>query len=297
MIERREMILALAGAGLAAGLSAAAGLARAKPDPAVLSRRLQSLEARSGGRLGVSIIDTGGGLRLRHRSQERFPMCSAFKVLAAACVLARVDGGQETLGRRIAYDASELIFYSPATKPHAGAGMTLGELCEAAVTLSDNTAANLVLKQIGGPKGLTAWLRSIGDATTRLDRWEPELNTAIPGDPRDTTTPDAMAETLRSLVLRRALSDESRAILAGWMVACQTGGARLRAGLPAGWRVGDKTGTSADKAGTSNDVALVWRPDGRTAVITAFLTRATPDGKARDAILAEVGKIAAESLA
>jgi len=296
MIGRRNLILGLTGGGLAAGLANLAQAAPARRDAASLAKRLNVLEARSGGRLGVSIVDAAGGLRLRHRADERFAMCSTFKVLAAAAVLARVDDGREKLGRRIAYGKSDLVAYSPATAPNAGTGMTLDALCEAAVTLSDNTAANLILAQLGGPRGLTAYLRSIGDATTRLDRWEPELNTAIPGDPRDTTTPDAMVETLRSLVLRRALSPASRARLAGWLVDNKTGDARLRAGLPKGWRVGDKTGTGPDETGTSNDVAVVWRPDGRPALIAAYLTRATVDGDARNAVLAEVGRIAAEAL-
>lgn len=297
MIGRRRFILGLAGGGLAAGL-ADAGWAQARDggSPA-LAKRLQALESQSGGRLGVSIVDVATGKRLRYRGGERFPMCSTFKVFAAAAVLARVDEGREKLGRVVPYQAADLIDYSPVTEKHAGAGMSLEGLCEAAVTLSDNTAANLILKQIGGPAGLTAYLRAQGDTVTRLDRWEPELNTAIPGDPRDTTSPNAAVQTLSSLVLRHALAPASRERLTAWLVNCKTGDARLRAGLPKGWRVGDKTGTSAERAGTSNDLAVVWRPDGRPALIAAFLTRAKIHGDARNAVLAEVGRIAAEALA
>lgn len=297
MIGRRELILGLTSGGLAAGLAGAAAAQGKGAAGALPLQRLQALETRSGGRLGVAIVDVSSGAGLRHRGGERFAMCSTFKALAAAAVLARVDEGRDRLGRRIAYAESDLVAYSPATKPNAGAGMTLDALCEAAVTLSDNTAANLILKTLGGPAGLTAWLRSIGDPTTRLDRWEPELNTAIPGDPRDTTTPDAMVETLRSLILRRALTPASRARLTGWLVGNRTGDARLRAGLPKGWRVGDKTGTGPEETGTSNDVAIVWRADGRPALVAAYLTRSGLDGPGRDAILAEVGRIAAEVLA
>lgn len=297
MIGRRDLILGLAGGGLAAGLADASWARSTAGDDSSLARRLQALEDKSGGRLGVSIVDVATGKRLRRRADERFAMCSTFKVFAAAAVLARVDEGREKLGRMIPYEASDLIEYSPTTGKHAGGGMTLEGLCEAAVTLSDNTAANLLLKQIGGPAGLTAYLRSLGDPTTRLDRWEPELNTALPGDPRDTTTPDAAVGTLRSLILRHALAPASRERLTTWLVECKTGDARLRAGLPKGWRVGDKTGTSAERAGTSNDLAVVWRPDGRPALIAAFLTRAKIDGDARNAVLAEVGRIAAEALA
>lgn len=296
MIGRRNLILGMAGGGLAAGLAQAApSKATSVADPALL-QRLRALEDHSGGRLGVAVVDVAGGPGLRHRSGERFAMCSTFKVFAAAAVLNRVDEGREKLGRLIPYAKADVLEYSPVTESHAGAGMPLEGLCEAAVSWSDNTAANLILKQIGGPAGLTAYLRSLGDQTTRLDRWEPALNSAIPGDPRDTTSPDAAVETLRSLVLRRALSPASRTRLTAWLVGCKTGDARLRAGLPRGWRVGDKTGTSAERAGTSNDLAVVWRPDGRPAVIAAFLTRSKLDGDGRNAVLAEVGRIAGEAL-
>jgi hypothetical protein len=180
-----------------------------------------------------------------HRGDERFALCSTFKLLAAAFVLARVDRNEESLTRRIAYARDYLVDYSPITEKHIGEGLTLGDICEAAVTVSDNTAGNLLLDSFGGPAKLTAYLRSLGDRVTRLDRREPELNEVRPGDPRDTTAPVAMLEILRKTVLGTALSASSRKQLIAWLVANKTGDKRLRAGVPRGWRVGDKTGSGS----------------------------------------------------
>lgn len=253
--------------------------------------RLAELEGNAGGRLGVAALDTGDGARIAYRADERFPLCSTFKFLAAACVLARVDRGEEVLSRRVMYEASDLVPYSPVTELHVGTGMTLAELCAAAMTLSDNTAGNLLLDSFGGPAALTAYARSLGDAVTRLDRDEPELNEAAPGDPRDTTTPAAMLTNLRQIVLGEALTTTSRQQITDWLLANQTGDARLRAGFPDGWRVGDKTGTS--EAGVTNDVAVVWPPGRAPLVVAAYLTESPASSGARDAVLAEVGRIVA----
>ncbi|CAH2921816.1 MAG: Class A beta-lactamase (EC [uncultured Paraburkholderia sp.] len=207
--------------------------------------RLEDIQAQSGGRLGVSIVDTTSGLHAGLHADERFPMCSTFKLLAAGAILARVDRGEEDLQRRIVYSESELVPNSPATSKHTreltgNAGMSIAELCKAAITLSDNTAANLLLQTFGGPAGLTAFARSLGDGITRLDRNEPTLNEATPGDPRDTTTPNAMLGNLRELVLGERLSSASRAQLLAWLAANETGGARIRAKLPKDWGVGDR---------------------------------------------------------
>jgi beta-lactamase class A len=256
------------------------------PDP-----RLVALERAHGGRLGVAILNTATGAQLLHREHERFPVLSTFKFLAAALVLSRVDAGREQLGRRVRYDRSALVTYSPLTEPHAGGeGMTLGDLCHAAVTASDNTAGNLLLESFGGPAGLTAFARSIGDGMTRLDRTEVALNEAIPGDPRDTTTPMAMLEDMRHLLLGDRLSAPSRAQLAEWLIGSTTGGTRLRAGLPAGWRVGDKTGTSPN--GVTNDIAIAWPPRQAPVLISAYYAEAPIEQTARNAVLAEVGRIA-----
>jgi beta-lactamase class A len=258
--------------------------------------RLARLEADSGGRLGVVMLDIGSGVRVGHRENERFAMCSTFKLLAAACVLARVDRNEERLDRRIAFPASAVVANSPATKDRAGGdGMTLAELCEAAMTLSDNTAGNLLLASFGGPAGLTAYARSLGDATTRLDRIETELNEAAPGDPRDTTTPAAMLESMRRLVLGDALTPASRTQLTAWLVANKTGDKRLRAGLPKDWRVGDKTG--AGEHGATNDVAVMWPPGRGPILVTAYHAEAPGSADAHNAVLAAVGRIVADGFA
>ncbi|MBP0494975.1 class A beta-lactamase [Roseomonas indoligenes] len=295
MATRRQFSLGL-GTTLAAGPMAryarAAGL-RAESDPDALRHRLAGIEARCGGRLGVGILDTETGVTVEHRGDERFPMCSTHKALSAAAILAKVDKGEEHLDRRIRFPANAVLTYSPATKAHAGAeGMTLAEICAGAVALSDNTAANLMLEVLAGPAGLTAWLRSIGDDVTRLDRTEPTLNEALPGDPRDTTSPLAMAATLNRLVLGETLSPASRAQFTAWLVAGQTGGARLRAGVPTGWQVGQKTGTNDH--GTANDVGVLWPPGRRPMVVTAFITGSTASLDAQNAAIADVAHLAAE---
>jgi beta-lactamase class A len=252
--------------------------------------RLRLIEKRSGGRLGVVIMDMANGGQFGVRADERFPLCSTFKFLAAACVLARTDRGEDRLDRRIRINRADLVDYSPGTEPHVGSDMSLAELCDAALTLSDNTAGNLLLESFGGPAGLTDFSRSIGDAVTRLDRIEPELNEALPGDPRDTTTPAAMTGNLRRLLLGDGLSRQSRDQLIAWMRANKTGDARLRAGVPAGWRVADKTGSGRN--GATNDIGLLWPPGGPPLIVAAYLaeTSATPD--ARNAAIAGAAALA-----
>ena len=222
-----------------------------------------------GGRVGVAALNTADGAWLRHRADERFAMCSSFKVLLAASVLARIDQGTLAPDRRVDYTRADLLDHSPRTQARVGQGfMSVADLCAAAVEVSDNGAANLLLGLTGGPAALTAWLRRIGDPTTRLDRTELSLNTNLPGDPRDTTTPQAFVATLDRLLLGRVLSAESRGRLADWMIKCETGRDRLRAGVPPTWRAGDKTGTGAN--GAVNDVAILW-PPGRAPILIAVL--------------------------
>ena len=264
-------------------------------DPAVFAKRLAALEARAGGRLGLAVLDSGSGVRLAYRGDERFPMCSTFKFLAAAAILARVDAGKDSLDRPIPYSPSDLLEYAPVARAHvAGGSMTLDALCAAAVEWSDNTAANLLLQVLGGPAALTAFCRPLGDERTRLDRIEPQLNEALPGDERDTTTPTAMLASMGRLLLGDALTPASRTKLEGWMINAKPGPKRLPASIPAGGRIGHKTGTG--ERGTSNDIAIVW-PAGRGPVlIAAYRTGspATPDE--RDAAIAEAGRIVFESV-
>ena len=214
-------------------------------------------------------------------------MCSTFKWLAAAHVLRRVDGGQETLARPIPIQRSEILPHSPFTELNVGRTMEMRALCEAAIIQSDNAAANLLLASFGGPAAMTAFIRELGDENTRLDRNEPALNEARPGDVRDTTTPNAMVDLLNTLLLGNALKASSRALLSGWLVANQTGDKRLRAGLPASWKVGDKTGTGA--YGTFNDVGIVWPPGRSPLLVAAYLTETRGIGNKGDATLAAVG--------
>jgi beta-lactamase class A len=259
------------------------------------ARDLAELERRTGGRLGIVALDRASGRRAGHRAHERFALCSTFKFLAAALVLARVDRGEERLDRRIVYAESDLVSYSPVTKNSVGlTGMSLAELCDAAVTLSDNTAGNLLLASFGGPAGLTAWLRGLGDEQTRLDRIETALNAAAPGDPRDTTTPAAMLADMQRLLLDAALSPRSREQLAAWLLASQTGAKRLRAGLPAHWRVGDKTG--GGEHGTANDIAIAWPPGRAPILIAAYYTGSTLGEEARNQVIAEAGRLAVKDL-
>ncbi|MDN6876070.1 class A beta-lactamase [Pseudomonas citronellolis] len=286
MFSRRQINRAMLLAPLTGLL---AGTARADGQPTL--ERLKQLERNSGGRLGVAVLDTGDGRRFGLREDERFPLCSTFKLLLAACVLARVDRGEEQLARRIVYGQADLVEYSPVSERHVGQpGMSVAELCEAAITLSDNGAANLLLASLGGPAGLTDWLRSTGDDVSRLDRNEPTLNQALPGDPRDTSTPRAMVATLQRLLLGDVLQAASRDQLNAWLAANKTGDKRIRAGLPTGWKVGDKTGTG--ERGTSNDVAIL-RPPGRAPIlVAAYLTGSPAPAEKRDAVLAEVGRLA-----
>jgi len=267
-------------------------VARALPFGDDPGPRLAAIEERHGGRLGVAIVDTGSGERLVFRAHDRFALCSTFKWLLAAQVLAAVDGGRESLERRLHWRADELIGWSPVlADADADAGLTIAELCAAAVTTSDNTAANLLLAAHGGPAALTLWLRGIGDRTTRLDRNEPTLNQVGFGDARDTTTPAAMAETMQKVLLGDVLAPASRERLRQWLVGNTTGDRRLRAGLP-GWAVGDKTGTN--DTGNVNDIAIAWPPGGGAPVlIAAYYAGSAASDAQREAVLAEVGAIAA----
>lgn len=249
-----------------------------------------ALERQYGGRLGAAIIDTASGRRAAWRGEERFPLCSTFKLLLAGAVLARVDAGGAALDERITVRRRDLVSYSPVVEKELARGaMTIESLCLAAVTVSDNAAANLLLRRIGGPPALTAFLRSLGDPVTRLDRIEPALNDVGPGEERDTTTPAAIAETVRQLLVAEvALSPRSRERLVTWAMATSTGQARLRAGIPAPWPLAHKTGTG-DQA--SNDVGVAWAPGG-PLVVSAYYVAPEASPPVREAVLAGVGRLA-----
>ena len=283
--SRREVLTgALAASG---GLIARGALAGA---PAAGFREI---EARTGGRLGLWAARDGSA-PVAWRADERFLMCSTFKFLAVAAVLALVDKGVERLDRRIAYGQSDLLDYAPVTKAHVGqGGMGMGDLCAAAIELSDHTAANLILASLGGPKGVTGYVRSLGDAVTRLDRIEPELNQAQPGDPRDSTTPASMAGLWRKILVGGALSTASRERMMDWLAACQTGAARLPTVTPPGWRIGHKTGSGRTTIG---DIAMLSPPTGAPVLIAVYFECAgVPDAR-RDSAIADAGRLALKLL-
>lgn len=254
-------------------------------------QRLSAIEARLGGRLGVAAWDAQKGKRLEHRAGERFPMCSTFKFLLVSAILSRIDANQEKLDRFIQYTSADLLDYAPITKAHVQyGGMTISALCAAAIEYSDNTAANLLLGVLGGPAAVTHYARTLGDSVTRLDRNEPTLNTATPGDLRDTTSPSAMLTDMKQILIeQRTLSSESRKQLEAWMIANTTGLASLRAGLPSAWRAGDKTGSG--KNGATNDIAICWPSNRMPVLMTAYFVGSSASYADRCAALAEVGRI------
>ena len=256
--------------------------------------RIAELEKANGGRIGIVAIDVKSGRRIENRSDERFPMCSTFKLFAVGAVLQRVDKAKEKLDRFIPYGEKDLLEYAPVTRQHVReGGMTLGTLCQAAIEQSDNTAANLVLQTIGGPDGVTQFARSLGDTITRLDRKEPELNDWKPNDDRDTTSPSSMCEDLRRLLQTELLSKESKSRLDDWLQHNETGAALIRASLPTGWRVGDKTGRS--RSGATNDVAVIYPPDGAPIFVAIYVFNSSTSDEKRSATVSSLGRIVCEA--
>jgi beta-lactamase class A len=253
---------------------------------------LGELEAQLGGRVGVAALDTRDGASLAYRGDERFAMCSSYKWMLAAAILARVDAGEFMLSQRVPYSARDLIEVSPVTKARVDEGsLEVRELCAAAIEVSDNTAANLLLALLGGPQSLTRYLRGLGDQVTRLDRNETALNSNVPGDERDTTMPGAMVETMRKILLGNALSSEGRERLVSWMKNCRTGLERLRAGLPMDWFEGDKTGAGLNGAAVDN--AIIWPPQRQPILVAAYLSGSKASARELNAAHARIGGIVA----
>lgn len=292
-MQRRSMLTTGLALGLGAwGLSGCAFISKQQAAAArTLSDELAALEIQAQGRFGLYVLDTVSGAEAGWRGDERFPMCSTFKTLLAARVLYLAQRDEIRLWRKLYYSPSEVVAWSPISEKRAGAngGMTVQELCEAMVLVSDNTAANVLLEASGGPAALTQWLRELGDGTTRLDRNEPSLNTALPGDERDTTTPQAMLQSLQKLLLGDVLEGYARALLQQWLVDSRTGDKRVRAGMPGDWKVGGKTGSG--ERGTACDTLIVW-PTEQSAplLVTAYLTGSQLDGARREAVLARAGE-------
>lgn len=285
-LSRRELVTF--------GALSVTGYLQASPKRfSTLPAALAQMEKTNGGRLGAAVLDTATGERSGYRERERFPMCSTFKFLLASAVLHRVDRHDEALDRATAIPPRPLLSHSPVSEAHAGATMTIGALCDAVLTDSDNTAANVLLDTVGGPQGITRFCRSIGDVETRLDRIELALNESLAGDPRDTTTPAAMAGDLHTLLLGKSLSQASRTQLTASMEGCRTGLDRLRARLPPGWRAADRTGSNG--VHTSNDIAVLWPPGKPPVIVAAYITQCPGPEAKRLAMLAQIGSLVAAS--
>jgi beta-lactamase class A len=276
----------------ASGRATASASAAASPAPSAVDAGFRQLETQFGARLGVYVVDTGSGRTVEHRADERFAYASTFKALAAAAVLAETTTAE--LDQVVRYTRADLVAHSPVTKEHVDTGMTLRQLADAAVRFSDNAAANLLLERLGGPDGFERRLRALGDEVTDPERTETALNEARPGDVRDTSTPRALATDLRAYAVGDALSGEDRALLTGWLRGNTTGGALIRAGVPAGWVVGDKTG--AGGYGTRNDIAVVWPPDGDPVVLAILSHRQDRDARYDDALIARAAQLAIAAL-
>jgi len=292
MIDRRTLIVGppLLAIGCAAARSSRRPRSAAESDLKALCASLGA-----GNRLGVAVIDTRTGARTGYQQDSRFALASTFKAALAAAILAEVDGGRMALGDSLPYGAADLTSYAPVARERLAEGrMSVEQAIMAILKVSDNVAANLLLRRIGGPAGFNTFLRRSGDTVTRLDRWEEDLNTNLAGDPRDTTTPAAMASLLRRLLAGDILTGESRARLIGGMERSTTGLNRLRAGLPPGWRTGDKTGTGA--RGAANDVAITWPPGRPPLIIASYLDAPGLTPERRNAAHAEVGRIVGRSV-
>ncbi|MET7702826.1 class A beta-lactamase [Streptomyces sp. NPDC005485] len=257
---------------------------------------LRELEEQHGARLGVFAYDLGTKVTVRHRAAERFPMMSVFKTLAAAAVLRDLDRDGETLAKRIFYTQADLdrAQGSPETGKHLAEGMTIAELCAAAICQSDNAAGNLLLRELGGPAAVTRFCRSTGDGTTRLDRWEPDVNTCEPWRAEDTTTPAAIGRTYGRLVLGSALNGPDRERLTGWLLANTTSGERFRKGLPKDWTIADKTGAGA--YGSNNNVGIAWTPDGTPIVLAVLTTKPEATAAPDNPLIAETAAVLAQAV-
>ncbi|MES2057359.1 MAG: class A beta-lactamase [Pseudomonadota bacterium] len=287
MLDRRKFLIATGATLVSTSLPAARNNVAPLGGPE-LAAAVRACETASGGRLGVAILDVATAARFSHRGNERFPMCSTVKLPLAAAILRAVDQGRTRLDNRVPVSAGDILGHSPFSETRVGGTASLAELCEATLTLSDNAAANLLLPVIGGLPGLTRFARTLGDTATRFDRNEPDLNEGTPGDPRDTTTPVAMLGLLNRMLLGSALSRAQRARLTRWMIGNHTGDNRLRAGLPAGWRVGDKTGTGGH--GSNNDIAILWPPARAPLLVTSYLTGSPLSSAASEAIHARLAR-------
>lgn len=293
--SRRGLLVGLTAAGAALVFPSGARAFARETAPAGVTAQLRALEQAHGARLGVFAHDPRTGRGVAYRADERFPMCSTFKTLAVGAVLRDLDRDGEFLATRVHYTEQDTTAagYAPITgrADNLAHGMTVADLCSAAIAYSDNAAANLLLHRLGGPAAVTRFCRSLGDPVTRLDRWEPALNSAEPDRITDTSTPRALAGSYARLTLGRALDPRHRELLTGWLLANTTGANRIRAGLPRGWTVADKTGTGS--YGTTNDVALAWPPARSPLVLAVLTTKPDAAAAADEPLLAAAASIVA----
>lgn len=250
------------------------------------SNQFSRLEDQYDARLGVFALDTGTNKTVTYRADERFAYASTHKALAVGALLKQTSIAD--LNRRITYTRDDLVNYNPITEKHVDTGMTLKELCDASIRYSDNTAGNLILKQIGGPSGFKQSLREIGDNVTNPERIEPDLNEVKPGETHDTSTPKALAKSLQAFTVGDALPKEKREMLVDWLKRNTTGDALIRVGVPKGWEVADKTG--AGSYGTRNDIAVIWPPKGDPIVLAVLSSRDKKDADYNDKLIAEAAK-------
>ena len=295
-LPRRRLFKAGLALTTAAAIAPATPAASAAPgrqaaDP---STELSDLEQRFGARLGAYARNVRTGRTVAYRAGERFAMCSTFKAFAAAAVL-RDHGDCAPLDKVVHYPPRDILANSPKTEQHLATGMPVGDLCAAAIQYSDNAAGNLLLRQLGGPDGLTRFFRSLGDRVSRLDRWEPELNTAVPGDLRDTTTAEAIGRSFERLTLGRALDDTARAQLVTWLKGNTTSTRRFGAGLPRGWVLGDKTGTG-DYA-SAHDLGVAWTTRNTPILLAVLSSKEAKDAPVDEALIAEAARVLARTLA
>ncbi|MFJ7565345.1 class A beta-lactamase [Herminiimonas sp. NPDC097707] len=294
-VHRRALLLATIAAPFS-GVSMSAFARDQRIARSAIQQELARLEASAHGRLGLSALNTANGMRVQYRADERFPVCSTFKAIVAAAILQKGTTDKNLLNKRIRYNRDEVekSGYAPITQTHIADGMSIAELCAATLQYSDNAAANFLMQELGGPAAVTAYARTIGDDTFRLDRWEPELNTAIPGDLRDTSTPAAMEKSVQRLTLGDALALPQREQLTAWLKGNTTGGKRMLAGVPKDWIVGDKTGTGS--YGTTNDVGVIWPATGAPIVAAIYFTQHEKEARPRDDVIASATRIVVAAL-